>query len=129
MLIFPGALPVAPSPEQAFAVQPAPSVVKTVSPVASLSKTRNETGYQTGSQAGDQSGNHSSAILAPIPNPDEPSGPTPAFKANLLEAERERFRAGPSLPDQDETQAETEKAPLQYAKTPIPEAYKVDIAL
>lgn len=125
MLILPGALPVAPSPVQAFAVQPAPSTVKTVSPVASASKTRNETGHQMGGQSGNQDG----AILAPIPNPDEPSGPTPAFKANLLEAEREKFRAGPSLPDQDEAEADAQKAPVQYAKAPIPETHKVDIAL
>ena len=125
MLIFPGALPVAPSPEQAFAVQPAPSIVKTVSPVASSSKTRNETGHQTGNQSGKQGG----ALLAPIPNPDKPVGPTPAFEANLLESEREKFRAGPKLPEAQTDEPEAKKAPEQYAKAPVPETHEVDIAL
>jgi len=123
MLIFPGALPVAPSPEQAFAVQPAPSPVKTVTPVAQLSKTRNETGHQAGNPSGGQSG----ALLAP--DPDKPTGPTPAFEANLLEAEREKLRAGPSMPDPDQTEPEAKKAPEQYAKAPVPETHEVDIAV
>jgi len=125
MLIFPGALPVAPTLEQAFAAQPAPSVVKTVSPVAASSKTRNETGNQTGNQ----SGGHGGAVLAPIPNPDRPTGPTPAFEANLLEAEREKFRAGPKLPENQPDEPEPKKAPEQYAKAPVPETHEVDIAL
>ena len=125
MLIFPGALPVAPTPEQAFAVQPAPSPVKTVTPVSQSSKTRNETGNQAGYRSGGQNG----AVLAPIPNPDRPVGPTPAFEANLLEAEREKNRAGPNLPDTDQAYQETEKAPEQYAKAPGPESHEVDIAL
>lgn len=125
MLILPGPLPVAPTPEQAFAVQPAPSPVKTVTPVAQSSKTRNETGHQAGNQSGGQSG----AILAPIPNPDKPTGPTPAFEANLLEAEREKHRAGPHLPDADQTEPEVEKAPEQYAQAPAPQTHEVDIAV
>ncbi|WP_456389138.1 hypothetical protein [Profundibacter sp.] len=125
MLILPGALPVAPTPEQAFAVQPAPSPVKTVTPVAQSAKTRNETGHQAGNQSGGQSG----AILAPIPDPDKPTGPTPAFEANLLEAEREKLRAGPNLPDTEPTEAEAKKMPEQYAQAPSPEAHKVDIAV
>ena len=117
MLIVPGALPVAPTPEQAFAVQPAPSPVKSVTPVSQSSKTRNETGNQAGTQSDGQSG----AVLAPIPDPDRPIGPTPAFEANLLEAEREKNRAGPSLPDPNEAG--------QYAKAPSPEAHKVDITV
>ncbi|GEM_PF-1936998 len=123
MLIIPGALPVAPTPEQAFAVQPAPSPVKTVTPVAQSSKTRNETGSQTGNQSGGQSG----AVLAPIPNPDKPTGPTPAFEANLLEAEREKNRAGPVLPEKHQAESETEKAPEHYAKAPDPESHEIDI--
>ena len=125
MLIFPGALPVAPTPEQAFAVQPAPSPVKTVTPVSQSAKTRNETGNQAGNRSGGQSG----AILAPIPDPDRPTGPTPAFEANLLEAEREKNRAGPRLPDKDQTEQKPEKAPEQYAKVPDSEVHEVDIAL
>ncbi len=125
MLIFPGALPVAPTPEQAFAVQPAPSPAKTVTPVSQSSKTRNETGNQAGHRSGGQNG----VVLAPIPDPDKPTGPTPAFEANLLEAEREKNRAGPNLPDGNETEAKPEKAPEQYAKTPDPEVHKVDIAV
>jgi len=130
MLIFPGALPVAPTPEQALAVQPAPSPVKTVAPVAQSSKTRNETGNQAGNQAGNQNG----AVLAPIPDPDKPTGPTPAFEANLLEAEREKQRAGPSLPETSQPGAkpvepDVEKAPVQYAKAPTPEPHKVNIAV
>lgn len=125
MLILPGALPVAPTPEQAFAVPTAPSPVKTVTPVSQSSKTRNETGNQTGNQSTDQGG----AILAPIPDPDKPTGPTPAFEANLLEAEREKNRAGPNLPEKQSPETETEKAPVQYAKAPDPEVHKVDVAV
>lgn len=125
MLIFPGALPVAPTPEQAFAVQPAPSPVKTVTPVSQSAKTRNETGNQAGGGSGGQNG----AVLAPIPDPDKPTGPTPAFEANLLEAEREKNRAGPNLPDKSQTDEKIEKAPEQYAKAPVPEYHEVDIAL
>jgi len=125
MLIFPGALPVAPTPEQAFAVQPAPSPVKTVTPVSQSAKTRNETGNQAGNPSGGQNG----AVLAPIPDPDKPIGPTPAFEANLLEAEREKNRAGPRLPDNDQAEQNVEKGPEQYAKAPVPETHEVDIAL
>lgn len=125
MLIFPGALPVAPPPEQAFTAQPAPSPVKTVAPVAQSAKPRNETGQN----AGGHSGNQHSAIRVSFPDPDRPTGPTPAFEANLLEAEREKFRAGPNLSTKDETEPDKGKAPEQYAQAPVPESHKVDIAV
>ena len=121
MLIFPGALPVAPPPEQVFAGSATPSPVKTVAPVAQSAKPRNETGQNTGGQSGNQH--------VPFQDPDRPTGPTPAFEANLLEAEREKFRAGPSLPAKDESEPDKEKAPEQYAQTPVPESHKVDIAV
>lgn len=135
MLILPGPLPVAPIPEQAFAVPSAPSPAKTVTPVTQSEKARNDTGQQAGSK----SGNQNNAVLAPIPNPDEPVGPTPAFEANLLEAEREKLRAGPAPEEIEPTssdQAETDEtdpdkatAPEQYAKAPEPATHRVDISL
>ena len=136
MLILPGALPVAPIPEQAFAVPSAPSPVKIVAPVSQSEKARNETGQQAGNQSG--------AALPPPPNPDELVGPTPAFEANMLESEREKLRAGPAPeaaePDKsdqaemgetgsDKTEAGKATAPEQYAKAPEPETHKVDIML
>lgn len=132
MLIIPGALPVAPTPEQAFAVPTAPSPVKTVTPVAQSNKARNEMGQQAGNQRG--------AVLAPIPNPDEPTGPTPAFEANLLEVEREKLRAGPPLETPDEVDVDhpalkdqavqkTATAPEQYAKAPSVETHEVDLTV
>lgn len=132
MLILPGALPVTPTPEQAFAVPNAPSPVKTVTPVSQSEKSRNETGQQAGNQ--------SHTILEPRPNPDEPVGPTPSFEANLLETEREKLRAGPPVeqtsetiePDQpqsSELDPNKATAPEQYAKAPEPENHAVDIML
>jgi len=121
MLIFPGVLPVAPPPEQVFAGSVTPSPVKTVAAVSQSAKPRNETGHNTGG--------HSDNQHVPYPDPDRPTGPTPAFEANLLEAEREKFRAGPNLPVKDETEPGKEKAPEQYAQAPVPESHKVDIAL
>ena len=137
MLIIPGALPVAPIPEQAFAVPAAPSPVKTVAPATQSDKARNDTGQQAGKQ---QSGNQAGAILAPIPNPDEPTGPTPAFEANLLEVEREKLRAGPPLektdgPDKDhgvtpdQIEGKPKTAPEQYAKAPSVETHEVDLTV
>jgi len=125
MLIFPGALPVAPPPGQVFAGAATPSPVKAVTPVAQAAKPRNETGQNTGGHSGNQ---HSENLVA-FPDPDRPTGPTPAFEANLLEAEREKFRAGPNLPAKDETEPDMEKAPEQYAQAPVPESHKVDIAV
>jgi len=124
MLILPGALPVAPSPQQAFAAPPAPSPVKTVAEPAASSKTRNETGTDTGPHSDGQR----SAILPPPPNPDRPVGPPPTFEANLLESEREKLRAGPELRSEDPANPETEKAAEPYA--PPPEnTHQVDIAV
>ncbi len=125
MLIFPGALPVAPPPEQAFAASATPSPVKTVAPVEQSAKPRNETGQNTGGRSGNQ---HSKNLVS-FPDPDRPTGPTPAFEANLLEAEREKFRAGPNLPAKDDTEPDMEKVPEQYAQAPVPETHKVDITL
>ena len=125
MLILPGALPVAPPPEQAFAVQPAPSPVKTVTAVVQSEKSRNETGADTGPHTGGQN----SAKLAPIPDPDRPTGPPPTFEANLLETEREKLRAGPELEVKEEQPADVEKADEPYAQPPLVENHEVDIAL
>jgi len=114
MLILPGALPVAPSSQQAFATPPAPSPVKTVVEPAASSKTRNETGADTGPQPDGKR----SAILPPPPNPDKPVGPPPTFEANLLESEREKLRAGPEMHPEGPAEPETEKAAVPYAPPP-----------
>ncbi len=124
MLILPGALPVAPSPQQAFAAPPAPSPVKTVAEPAASSKTRNETGTDTGPHSDGQR----SAILPPLPNPDKPTGPPPTFEANLLESEREKLRAGPELRPEETVEPETEKAAEPYAPPPD-NTRQVDIAV
>lgn len=132
MLILPGPLPVSPIPEQAFAVPSAPSPVKTVTPVSQSEKSRNETGQQAGNQ--------SNTILEPLPNPDEPVGPTPAFEANLLETEREKLRAGPPIAEPEgaensdpakssEVDSNKTTASEQYAKAPELETHAVDIML
>lgn len=125
MLILPGALPVAPPSEQAFAVQPAPSPVKTVTAVAPTAKSRNETGADTGPHTGGQHG----AKLAPIPDPDKPTGPPPTFEANLLETEREKLRAGPRLETDNEQPEDAKKADKPYAQPPLVKTHQVDIAL
>ncbi|WP_428544883.1 hypothetical protein [Profundibacter sp.] len=124
MLILPGALPVAPSPQQAFAAPPAPSPVKTVAEPAASSKTHNETGADTGPHSDGQR----SAILPPPPNPDKPVGPPPTFEANLLESEREKLRAGPELQPEDPAEPKTEKAAEPYAPPPQ-DTHEIDIAV
>lgn len=125
MLIFPGALPVAPPPVQVFAGSATPSPVETVAPVAQAAKPRNETGQN----AGGHSGNQHSKNPVSFPDPDKPTGPTPAFEANLLEAEREKFRAGPNLPAKEQAEPDMEKTPEQYTQAPVPETHEVDIAV
>ena len=124
MLIFPGALPVAQPPEQVFATQPAPSPVKTVAPAAGAAKTRNETGGNTNPDTGGQRG----AILPPAPNPDRPTGPPPTFEANLLEAEREKLRAGPELQPRQDPESAINKPESPYAPAPA-DTHKVDISI
>ena len=125
MLIFPGVLPVAPPPEQAFAARPIPVPVNTVTATAASSKSRNETGADTGGQTGGQN----SAKLAPIPNPNKPVGPPPTFEANLLETEREKLRAGPKQTETETKPAETKKAQVPYAQPSSLENHDVDIAV
>ncbi len=124
MLILPGALPVAPPTQQAFATPPAPSPVKTVAEPAASSKTRNETGTDTGPHS---DGQHS-AILPPPPNPDKPVGPPPTFEANLLESEREKLRAGPELRSRESAKPEAEKAAEPYAPPPK-DTHEINIAV
>lgn len=112
MLILPGALPVSPPPEQAVVVRQAQSPTKVVEPAAESSKSRNETANHSGTSGGGQA----RASYSPLPDPNRPTGPPPAFEANLLEAEREKFRAGPD--------AGPTGAPKPEAKAPETPAYE-----
>ena len=112
MLILPGALPVAPIPEQAFMAHPVPSNVKTITAAEHSNKARNETGADTGPHTGGQGTRKTPAF----PDPDKPTGPPPTFEANLLEAEREKLRAGPEL------KTSAPKIPIAD-KTPDPEIH------
>jgi hypothetical protein len=125
MLILPGALPVAPIPDQAFIPAQAPSQVNIVTAAAATSKTRNETGADTGPHAG---GQHLKKPK-PFPDMDKPTGPPPTFEANLLETEREKQRAGPEIMNETPKLKEAEPQNSYYAKAPEPENHAVDITL
>lgn len=121
MLILPGALPVSPSPEQAFAVRAAPSKINTVEAPKGASDAKNQSNLGTGTQ-----GNQSQAILKPPPDPDRPTGPTPAFDANLLEVEREKAQHTDIKPEPDTKTAHTETG---YEPPDISTEREVDIAV
>ncbi len=125
MLILPGALPVAPIPDQAFTPVQAPSQVNIVTAAAATSKTRNETGADTGPHAG---GQHLKTPK-PLPDMDKPTGPPPTFEANLLETEREKQRAGPEIMSETPRFKEVEAQNSYYTKEPKLENYVVDITL
>lgn len=124
MLILPGALPVAPPNDQVHMPVAAVSPVKTVTAPGASGKTRNETGSGN-SRTPDQG-----ARIKPPPDPDRPTGPPPTFEANLLEAEREKLRAGPEL-RQEARSPETFPQPAEtYAPAPPPpDTHKVDITV
>lgn len=123
MLILPGVLPVAPPAEQAFAVQPEPSTVKTVTAATHPSKSRNE----TGSESGPHSDKNHDAKRDPFPDPDRPVGPPPSFEANMLETELEKLRIGPNL--EHGRDLNTPKSDDHFGQTPAHDPNSVDITL
>ncbi len=121
MLILPGALPVSPSPEQAFAVRIAPPKTNTVEAPTGASDAKNQSNLGAGSQ-----GNQSHAILKPPPDPNRPAGPAPAFDANLLEVEREKAKHTDIKPEPETKTAHTETG---YEPPDISTEREVDIAV
>jgi len=126
MLILPGSMPIAPAPETATVARQAPAQVLAVAPKQAGAQTRNEPGADSGGFSGGQP----KAKLAPMPDPDAPTGPPPAFKANVLEAERERQMSGRdrAIDTPPENAQHPSDAP-HYATPHAPGAHDVDIAL
>lgn len=123
MLILPGALPVAPIPEQAFAMRATQSKTNVVEGNSNASKSRNQTNLGAGAQGG-----QSQAILKPPPDPDRPTGPPPSFEANLLESERDKAQKAEFSPN-DTPQKETAPIELRYEPPPTSIEREMDIAV
>lgn len=125
MLILPGALPVAPTPDQAHYTNPAPSPAKVILEAGAATKPRNETGADTGPHSSPQNRKKAN----PFPDPDRPTGPPPTFEANLLETEREKLHAGPERETQSLIPEESKTSEPQYSKPKIAAENQVDITL
>ncbi len=94
MNILPGALPITHAPDPVMAGRADNTPVPQVTASQSLPQMRNQSGNQQSREKTFADREKLRAILAPPPDPDQPTGPPPAFEANLLETERERLRNG-----------------------------------
>ncbi len=121
MLILPGALPVSPIPEQAFAVRTPPPKTTTVAAPSDASDAKNQPNLGAGTQGG-----QSQAILKPPPDPDRPTGPPPSFDTTLLEAVHENARNTEKEKPPNEKAAHTQS---RYAPPEKPVNKKLDIAV
>ena len=113
MVNIQGPWPVITAPEHATRPRLTPLPVNAVQPNTPSARARNDTGNgATNKGAG-------AYILAPPPDLDRPTGPPPAFEANLLEAEAARRRAG-DLGQEKEVAAEpvASEPTAQQAGTP-----------
>ena len=124
MLILPGALPVSPIPEQAFAVRAALPKTNTITAAEKSPDSGNQTNLGDGAQS-----HQSPAILKPPPDPDRPTGPPPSFEANLLETEHEKARKVEIPPPQKDAPKETARTEPRYEPPQTSNEREMDIAV